>query len=131
MSNHLRVQCPGCEHIFVPEFNASIQEMDECRPNDRSSVRAWYQLAPKERIVLALMAEAHTNEEIANIVGWRGVSPNTVARNYVAKIFNKLGCNRRAEAILYVADHPVLRKMLADELREFRTTHTATEVSSE
>lgn len=56
-------------------------------------------LSPREREVLALIAEGATNKEIAAKLV---VSENT-ARNHVSHILSKLGFSRRSEAAAYAA----------------------------
>lgn len=51
-------------------------------------------LSAREREVLLLVAEGHTNREIAE----RLVISDTTARNHVSHILDKLGVRRRAEA---------------------------------
>lgn len=60
-------------------------------------------LSPQEQRVLAIMADGHTNREIAEIMG---LSDNTV-KNYSGNLFAKLGVSRRAQAVaLYLRHNP-------------------------
>jgi two-component system, NarL family, response regulator DevR len=59
------------------------------------------QLTAQERTILALVAEAKTNKEIAAEIF---LSPKTV-KNYVSSILAKLNLQRRAQAAAYVARH--------------------------
>lgn len=54
-------------------------------------------LTPQEKKVLALIAEAKTNREIAEALF---LSEKTV-RNYVSNVFRKLNLDHRAQAVLY------------------------------
>jgi DNA-binding NarL/FixJ family response regulator len=57
-------------------------------------------LTPRERDVLHLLARGYRNGEIAdNLV----LSPKTI-RNYVSRIFSKLGVSSRGEAIVLARD---------------------------
>lgn len=61
---------------------------------------AFPELTPREQEVLALMAQQHTNQEIAEALS---LSPKTV-RNYTSNIFAKLQVADRAGAILKARD---------------------------
>lgn len=52
-------------------------------------------LSPRERRVLDLLAEGHSNKEIARELG---VSANTV-KTHLANLYAKLGARRRTEAV--------------------------------
>jgi DNA-binding NarL/FixJ family response regulator len=62
----------------------------------RQSAHAFPELTDREREILGLMAQHHTNKEIARQLQ---LSPKTV-RNYTSNIFSKLQVADRAEAIL-------------------------------
>lgn len=51
-------------------------------------------LSPQERKVLALIAEGHTNKEVANDLG---LAEKTV-KNYLSNVFEKLHVSRRSQA---------------------------------
>jgi DNA-binding NarL/FixJ family response regulator len=55
-------------------------------------------LTPRQTDVLKLIAEGHSNGEIADILGLR---PNTI-KFYVSEIFRRLGVHNRIEAIAHV-----------------------------
>ncbi len=58
-------------------------------------------LSPQERRVLALIAEGHTNKEVATALG---LAEKTV-KNYLSNVFEKLHVTRRAQAAaLYARD---------------------------
>jgi DNA-binding NarL/FixJ family response regulator len=68
---------------------------------DRDGLRSPDELTPRERDVLALMAEGLSNSEItARLV----LSPKTV-RNHVSNIYVKLGVPDRARAIVHARRH--------------------------
>ena len=52
-------------------------------------------ISARERDVLALLAEGHSNKDIARRLG---ISPNTV-KTHVARVFEKLEVTRRTQAI--------------------------------
>ncbi|MCS7179236.1 MAG: response regulator transcription factor [Anaerolineae bacterium] len=60
-------------------------------------------LSPRERQVLALLAEGLSNEEIA---GELGIAENTV-RNHVRHILEKLGLKNRVQAAVYAVRHGI------------------------
>ena len=64
-------------------------------------VEAFADLTEQELKVLALIAQGHTNKEIATSLH---LGEGTV-RNYVSSIFGKLGLSNRAEATAYAVRH--------------------------
>lgn len=64
------------------------------------AVNAFPELTQSEREVLALMAQHHSNQQIAQALS---LSPKTV-RNYTSNIFAKLQVADRAEAIIRARD---------------------------
>lgn len=60
-------------------------------------------LSPRERQVLALMAEGLTNREIGARLGIKSITVNT----FVSRIFTKLGVENRAAAAAYAVRHGV------------------------
>ena len=67
---------------------------------DQPVAHAFPELTQREREVLALMAQHHSNQEIARSLS---LSPKTV-RNYTSNIFAKLQVADRAEAIIQARD---------------------------
>jgi two-component system, NarL family, response regulator DevR len=65
----------------------------------RDREREIDQLSEREREVLTLVAQGHTNREIAEKL----VLSEHTARNHVSRIFEKLGLSRRSEAAAYAA----------------------------
>ena len=57
-------------------------------------------LTPREREILALVASGANNQDIASKLF---ISEKTV-RNHLTAIFDKLGVNSRAQAIVFVRD---------------------------
>jgi len=57
-------------------------------------------LSKREQDVVRWLAEGHTNSEIALKMK---ISDNTV-KNYLFRIFNKLGVSSRVEVVLYAAN---------------------------
>lgn len=123
--NQLRVQCPNCDHVFVPEFNAAIQQIETLKKTDADSMLLWGRLSQRERLVLALIAEGRCNKEVAERIGWQNVQ---LAKNCVKRLFDKMGIDSRTAAALFVSDHPLLRRMLAEELEKFEAARGAGEV---
>jgi len=62
-------------------------------------------LSERELEVLSLIAAGQSNKEIARQLG---VSPNTV-KTHIANLFEKLGAQRRTEAILKARELGVIR----------------------
>lgn len=61
------------------------------------------QLSPQERLIMPLLAQGRTNKEIAAQLG---LSDKTI-KNYLANIYDKLGVNRRTEAVAwYMKEQP-------------------------
>lgn len=58
----------------------------------RSGLQA---LSPRERHIIALIAEGHTNKEIAAKL----VLSDRTVKNYIATMFSKLGVERRTQAV--------------------------------
>jgi len=67
---------------------------------NQPAAHAFPELTQRERDVLALMAQHHSNQEIAQLLS---LSPKTV-RNYTSNIFAKLQVADRAEAIIRARD---------------------------
>jgi DNA-binding NarL/FixJ family response regulator len=62
------------------------------------------QLSPQERLIMPLLAQGRTNKEIASQLG---LSDKTI-KNYLANIYDKLGVNRRTEAVAwYMKEQPL------------------------
>ena len=69
-------------------------------PTEDTAAAAFAALSPREREILALIAEGLGNAEIA---GRLGISDKTV-RNHVSNVFDKLGVWTRAQAIVFARD---------------------------
>jgi len=68
------------------------------------SAQGLRQLSPQERLIMPLLAQGKTNKEIATQLG---LSDKTI-KNYLANIYDKLGVNRRTEAVAwYMKEHPL------------------------
>jgi pimeloyl-ACP methyl ester carboxylesterase/DNA-binding CsgD family transcriptional regulator len=63
--------------------------------------RAFTSLSPRERDILAAMADGLSNAEIGERLA---ISGKTV-RNHVSKVFDKIGVWTRAQAIVFARDH--------------------------
>ena len=72
----------------------------------KEQTREVASLSPREREVLALVAEGLTNKQIAAQLV---ISENT-ARNHVSHILDKLGLTRRSEAAAFAARRGLLRE---------------------
>ncbi|WP_353829082.1 LuxR C-terminal-related transcriptional regulator [Agromyces sp. SYSU T0242] len=93
-----------CERI------GAVRERDRVRAlrlaaESRTEERGAYGLSPREREVLALLAEGRTNRAIAEEIY---VSERTVHR-HVSNIFDKLGVHSRTEAAIFAVAHDLDR----------------------
>jgi len=70
-------------------------------PNAAATDSAFASLSPRERQVLALLAEGLSNVDIAKRMH---ISDKTV-RNHASNLFDKLGVWSRAQAIVFARDH--------------------------
>jgi pimeloyl-ACP methyl ester carboxylesterase/DNA-binding CsgD family transcriptional regulator len=81
-------------------FEAAVCDFMEIRPQPTREDPAFDALSPREREILALMAEGLGNGEIAERLS---ISDKTV-RNHVSNVFDKLGVWTRAQAIVFARD---------------------------
>ncbi|MCD6640230.1 MAG: response regulator transcription factor [Nocardioides sp.] len=58
-------------------------------------------LSPRERELLTLVAQGHSNEEVAEMMS---VSVNSV-KSYIRSAYRKIGVTRRTQAVLWALDH--------------------------
>ena len=72
---------------------------------DKGSVDRYESLSNREREVFQLIAEGHTNKEIAGLLG---VSPSTV-ETHRGHIIEKLDLHSAAEIVLYAVRRGVIR----------------------
>lgn len=84
------------EYYFAPPILEAIVESARRGPGDDSLAL----LTPREREVLQLIAEGHTNEEIAKLIHR---SPETV-RSHRARIMKKLGLRSVAELVRFAVE---------------------------
>jgi DNA-binding NarL/FixJ family response regulator len=85
----------GGEAYFGPEIARRLMDFFSA-PKSASPEEAFPELTSREREILDLIAQGHTNAKIAARLF---VSPNTV-RNHISHIFAKLQVADRAEAIV-------------------------------
>ncbi|MGH6953247.1 MAG: response regulator [Alphaproteobacteria bacterium] len=87
--------------VFVPSFAVRAHAPDGPRllPAERDG-RALASLTGRQRQVLALLTQGHTNKEIA---GRLGVKPITVA-GHLKAVFRKLGVSSRTQALRVALD---------------------------
>jgi DNA-binding NarL/FixJ family response regulator len=83
------------EAIFSPAIAARLIDFFSV-PRPIASSQAFPELTEREREILILIAQGHSNAEIATRLV---LSPNTV-RNYVSNVFSKLQVADRAQAII-------------------------------
>jgi DNA-binding NarL/FixJ family response regulator len=91
----------GDAGVYAPQ-----QEPDQRRPSARSA--RTFTLTVREREVLALVAAAHPNREIAH----RLVITEDTVKRHLTSVFDKTGVSNRVELALFAAQH----HLLADSL---------------
>lgn len=84
------------EAIFGPTIAKRLMQFFAGLPPGATQTQAFPELTEREQEILALLAQHHTNAEIALRLG---LAPKTV-RNHVSNIFSKLQVVDRAQAIL-------------------------------
>jgi DNA-binding NarL/FixJ family response regulator len=87
------------EAIFSPAVATRLIDFFAA-PRPTMLPQAFPELTDREREILDLIAQGHSNAEIAERLV---LSPNTV-RNYVSNIFSKLQVVDRAQAIVRARD---------------------------
>jgi len=81
--------------------SAELDRPASCVSKDRRRKRAEFAVEKAKEIV-DLVADAHSNREISEILH---LSEHTL-KNYMLRIFDKLGVSSRVELILYVITRP-------------------------
>jgi DNA-binding NarL/FixJ family response regulator len=84
------------EAVFGPTIAKRLMQFFEALKPGATQRHAFPELTDREEEILALIAQHHTNPEIAQQLGLR---PKTV-RNHVSNIFSKLQVVDRAQAIM-------------------------------
>jgi pimeloyl-ACP methyl ester carboxylesterase/DNA-binding CsgD family transcriptional regulator len=104
---------PGAEFVELDSRNHVLLEPEPAwqrfqeavlafvQPGTASSDPVFSALSPRERQVLALMADGLSNTDIAERLQ---ISDKTV-RNHASNLFDKLGVWSRAQAIVFARDH--------------------------
>jgi DNA-binding CsgD family transcriptional regulator len=77
-----------------------LQALAEAPATQLVDTRGTELLSKREQDVVRWLAEGHTNNQIA---GELQISENTV-KNYLFRIFDKLGVSSRVEVVLYAAN---------------------------
>lgn len=85
--------------VLAPAVTRVLSRVN--RPSDLSERGKLDRLSPRERSILALVAEGKTNKEIATALG---LSDKTV-KNYFSHILEKLGLARRSHAAAFFIRH--------------------------
>jgi pimeloyl-ACP methyl ester carboxylesterase/DNA-binding CsgD family transcriptional regulator len=99
------VELDSSNHVLLEREPAWQRFCDAVRsflpPNAAATDSAFASLSPRERQVLALLAEGLSNVDIAKRMY---ISEKTV-RNHASNLFEKLGVWSRAQAIVFARDH--------------------------
>ena len=94
--NHVLLENEPAWRTFCDE----VLEFMEIKGRAPDEDPAFASLSPREREVMSLIAEGHSNAEIADRLA---ISEKTV-RNHVSNLFDKLGVWTRAQAIVFARD---------------------------
>jgi len=92
------VEHTGRSRELLPYANDLIARCRECYPSEPSQGRdsaTVEMLTPRERGVLELLSEGHSNKDVARALG---IAPETV-KSHVKSIFEKLAVERRIQAV--------------------------------
>ena len=92
----IRAVASGASPLDATATRALVRHFRERQRDPRSG-----SLTSQERLILALLAEGLTNQQIAE----RTRLAEKTVRNYVSKVLAKLGLRHRTEAALYAARH--------------------------
>ena len=98
------VELDSRNHILLehePAWQRFREAVLSIRPAGAGRGSVFAGLSPREREVLALIAEGLSNTEIAERLN---ISEKTV-RNHASNVFDKLGVWSRAQAIVFARDH--------------------------
>ena len=87
-----------------------LDELTGRRRVDDEATRQLSKLTPREREVLALVAEGADNRAIADYLA---ISPQT-AKTHVHNLLGKLGMHSRLEAVAFVSRHGVMGRLSAE-----------------
>ena len=92
------IQCVSRGEIWVgsPELNILVDALSE-QPSQTAKMQAISSLSPREEEVALLVAEGLSNREISDRLQ---LSEHTI-KNYLFRMFEKLGVNTRVELALY------------------------------
>src|SRR5262245_37224741 len=85
---------PAALLVYVGGLFANGQTLFQVQPQSRTTATD-VALSPRECSILELIAEGHTNKEIARLLG---IAPETV-KSHVKHLFGKLAVDKRAQAI--------------------------------
>lgn len=93
------VRCVHSNQIWVnaPQLEFLLEALAQAPATNLVGADGQALLSKRERDVVRLLAEGFSNREIAKELG---LSEHTV-KNYLFRIFNKLGVSSRVEVVLY------------------------------
>lgn len=86
-----------CDELGMQELGRRLCTPASATPSRRERIEQMAGLSPRELEVLRLVAQGHTNREIADLLV---ISEKTVAR-HLTNLFTKLGVSNRASATAY------------------------------
>ena len=84
-----------------------MQAVCQINPSDvPCEGRQSFGLTARERQVIALVAGAHSNKDVAQKLG---ISRNT-AKHHLSNVFDKLGVSNRLELLIFAVDHALIEE---------------------
>ena len=114
------VLCKSIQKVHEGQFwisNRQIQYLVDCLKDSPSAItdaKGTQLLTKREQGLVHLVAEGRTNKEISRELN---LSEHTV-RNYLFRIFNKLGTSNRLELALYAINHgQTMREGTGEEVK--------------
>jgi DNA-binding CsgD family transcriptional regulator len=94
----------GGETWLDPQAIRWVLEAYRSQSNRPAGTRPKVQLTPKESIIVSCVTQGMKNKEIALRVG----TTEQVVKNYLRKVYDKLGVADRLELALYCLNHHVV-----------------------
>ena len=92
---------------WVQDMRAPSEIVNE---NDFVGARVRDRLTPKELRIVALIVQGFKNKEIAKQLG----TTEQVIKNYLSKVYDKLGVSDRLELALYCLHHQLLKSYVQE-----------------
>jgi two-component system, NarL family, nitrate/nitrite response regulator NarL len=120
----VRVVFEGQVWATSREVKLALEALSSVRTVHATSNGGLHLLTPRERQVVDLLAEGLTNREIGDRLG---LSRHTI-KNYLLKIFDKLGVSNRVELLFLTLTHPADTNRVREEPESAETVLKTTNV---